>query len=321
MRRRLFSKPTTGQWEAATFKLRMAVITVTLLGPPAGAMFMAYDAAVTRYVAHHVVQSQAFGAELPQGQVVAAVGQIRARPVQIPTGYPQFENALMVIERRERYKRGKGGGWKPTGTQVWISGSATLDGWTVGQRLIDNARFDSYRASPCGQYDAQPGWVADCDKNYAYREGDDDLRYSYEVTPIPESTMTIIGAVSNGKLATIEHRLSAPPADLVLWTNGTPDVTDWLDRRLKRQAAWSVFWAAVSLLVIWRHMYAALRRDEFRTVWQALDGGLWRAAVTMAPFAAVAWPFDGPGFMAVALFGALGSAVIGFVLWLLARRL
>jgi hypothetical protein len=107
----------------------------------------------------------------------------------------------------------------------------------------------------------------------------------------------------------------------VLWTDGTPDVTDWLYQRLKRQAAWSVFWTAVSLLVIWRHMYAALRRDEFRTVWQALDGGLWRAAVTMAPLAAIAWPFDGPGFMAAALLGALLSAVIGFVLWLWARRL
>ncbi len=97
---------------------------------------------------------------------------------------------------------------------------------TLDQNLIRNARFDAYRASPCSQYDAQPGWAADCDKNYAYREGDDDLRYSYEVTPIPELTMTIIAAVSHGKLATIEHRLSAPPADFVLWTNGTPDVTD-----------------------------------------------------------------------------------------------
>ena len=37
------------------------------------------------------------------------------------------------------------------------------------------------------------------------------------------------------------------------------------------------------------------------------------------PFIAIAWPFDGPGFMPVALFGAFASAVIGFVLWLRAR--
>jgi hypothetical protein len=321
MRRRLFREPLTGQWEAATFKLRTTVIIATLLGPPTGMMFTAYDAAVTRYVARHVVQAQAFEAGLPQGQVVAAAGQIRAKPVQLPAGYPQFDNALMVIERRERYKRGKHGGWTPTGTQVWVSDIATLNGWTLDQRLIENARFDSYRASPCSQYDTRPGWVADCDKNYAYREGDDNLRYSYEVTPIPESTMMVIAAVSNGKLATIEHRLSAPPADLVLSTNGTPDVADWLDQRLKRQAAWSVFWAAVSLLVIWWHMYAALRRDEFRTVSRALDGGLWRAAVTMVPIAPIAWPFDGPGFMAAAWLGALVSVAIWFVLWLWARRL
>ena len=150
-------KPLTGQWEAATFKLRMTVITVTLLGPPAAAMFMAYDAAVTRYVAHHVVQSQAPEPGLPQGQVVAAVGQILACQGQMPTGYPQFENALMVIERRERYTRGKHGGWKPAGTQVWVSDIATLDGWPLGQRLIENARFDSYRASPCSQYHAPAG--------------------------------------------------------------------------------------------------------------------------------------------------------------------
>jgi hypothetical protein len=163
--------------------------------------------------------------------------------------------------------------------------------------------------------------VADCAKNYAYRDGNDDLRYSYEVTPIPEATMTIIAAVSNGKLGTIEHRLSAPPANFVLWSSGTADVRDWLHQRLKRQAGWSVLWAAVTLLVTWRHMYTALRRDEFRTVWQALDGGLWRAAAAMAPVIAIAWPFDGPGFMAAGLLGGLVSAVIGFVLWLWARRL
>ena len=167
----------------------------------------------------------------------------------------------------------------------------------------------------------QPGWVADCDENYAYRAGDDNLRYSYEVTPISELTMTIIAAVSNGKLATIEHRLSAPPADFVLWTDGTPDVTVWLDRRLKRQVAWSVSWAVISLLVVWWHMYAALRRDEFRTVWQALDGGLWRCRLrpwlrsSRSP-----WPFHEPGFMPVALFGAFASAVIGLVLWLEGSR-
>jgi hypothetical protein len=282
-------------------------------------MFMAYDAAVTQYVARHIVLLPAFETGLPQGQVVAAAGSVRAVPVQMPTGYAQFENALMVIERHESYKHGKHGGWKTTRSHEWISDPASVDGLTLDPGLIRNAHFDSYRASPCSQYDAQPGWVADCDKNYVYREGDDDLRYSYEVTPIPEAPITIIAAVSNGKLGTIEHRLSAPPANFVLWTDGTPDVRDWLHHRLERQAAWSVFWAAVSLLIVWRHMYLALRRDEFRTVWRALDGGLWRAAVTVSPFVAIAWPFDGPGFIAVALFGAFVSAVIGFVLWLMAR--
>jgi hypothetical protein len=101
MRRRSFKTPLTEQWEAATFKLRMLVITVTLLGPPAGMMVMAYDVAVTRYLARHVVQAQAFEAGLPQGQVVAAAGRIRADPVQLPAGYPQFQNALMVIEHHE----------------------------------------------------------------------------------------------------------------------------------------------------------------------------------------------------------------------------
>jgi hypothetical protein len=299
----------------------MLVITVTLLGPPLGMMAMAYDAAVTRYVARHVVPAQAFEAGLPQGQVVAAAGRIRAEPVQLPAGYPQFQNALMVIEHHELYEHGKHGGWKRTRSHVWFSDGVTLDGWTLDQDLIRNAGFDFYQASPCGQYDAQPGWMADCTKNYAYREGNDDLRYSYEITPIPEATMTIIAAVSNGKLGTIEHRLSASPANFVLWTSGTPDVRDWLHQRLKRQAGWSVLLAAVWLAVIWRHMYTALRRDEFRTVWQALDGGLWRAAVTIAPVAPIAWPFDGPGFTAAAWLGALGSVVIGFVLWLRARRL
>src|SRR4030095_16226788 len=67
MRRRRFRKPLSEPWEAATFKLRMLVLTVTLLGPPAGAMFMAYDAAVTQYVARHVVLLPAFETGLPQG--------------------------------------------------------------------------------------------------------------------------------------------------------------------------------------------------------------------------------------------------------------
>lgn len=321
MRRRLFRTQLTDQREVAKFKLWTVITIVTLLGPPVGMMFMAYDAAVTRYVARHVVQAQAYEVGLPQGQVVAAVGRIHAWPVQLPVGYPQFENALMVIEHHERYEYGKNGGWKRTRSHVWISEGASLDAWTLDETLIAKARFDTYRASPCSQYDAQRGWVADCDKSYAYREGNDDLRYSYEVTPIPEAAMTIIAAVSNGRLAPIEHHLSAPPANFVLWTSGTPEVSDWLHQRLERQAAWSVFWAAVSLLVIGRHMYAALRRDEFRTVWQAMGGGLWRAAVTVSPLVVIAWPFDGSGFVAVALLGALMSAVVGSVLWLWARRL
>ena len=180
--------------------------------------------------------------------------------------------------------------------------SFSMAGDILDQNLIRNARFDAYRASPCSQYHAQPGWRPIATKT----------------TPIAKATTICVIPTSHADSGVDDddHRRGlpwkagdhrAPPvgaaAISLLSTNGTPDVTDWLHRRLERQVAWSVFSVGVSLLVVSSHMYAALRRDEFRTVSQALDGGLWRAAATMAPFIAIAWPFDGPGFMPVALFG------------------
>jgi hypothetical protein len=302
-------------WESAAFKLRGLFLVLTLLLPACALMFMAYDTTVTRYVARNVVQSGSSEAGLPSDQVVAVVGQLDAKPVQLPAGYPQFQNALMVVELHQHYKRGKHGGWKTTRRFVWISERVTLGAWELDPRLIENAKFIWHRASPCTQYDPGAGWVANCEEGYAYREGDDNLRYSYEITLIPEGRLTIVAAASGEKLTTIEHHLSAPPADLVFWTDGTPNVSDWLRQQLTRQAAWSVFWAVLWLLGVWWQMYVVIRRVREEDVLPSLAGGFWRAVITVSPLAAVAWPFDGPGFMAAAALSALASAAIGFAFW------
>ncbi len=313
---RRFKNSLARRWDYPASKLLTLLVMVSLVVPPAASIFMAYSALVTRYVARHVVPSGAPEAELPFGQVVAVVGRIRAKPVQMPSAYPQFENALMIVERHEWYKHGRRSGWKTGSIHVWISDPATFAGWQLDSRLVQEAEFDWYRASPCTHYVPRAGWVADCDKGYAYREGDDDLRYSYEITPIPQETMTIVAAASGEKLTPIEHRLSAPPADFVLWTSGTPDVGSWLLQRLAGQMTWAVFWAAVTLAAIWWYMYAQLRREGGRTTWAAFAGGCWRALATTAPLAGVTWPFDGPGFIAVAFIGAFVSVIVGFALWL-----
>jgi hypothetical protein len=311
-----FKTTVAEQRQFALSRLRVSLVVLSLLVPPAASMFMAYDALVTRYIVRHLVPPGTAESSLPSRQVVSVMGRIRAQPVQLPEGYPQFRNALMVIELHEQYRHGKRGGWRPTRRQVWISDPATFEMWQLAPRLIENAAFDWYRASPCAHYSPRPGWVANCDRDYAYSEDDDDLRYSYRVTPIPEVTMTIIAAVtSGGQLTTIEHRLSAPPANLVLWENGPSDVAGWLRQRLARQSAWSAFWAILSLGVVWGYMYATLRSDGKRTVLRALGGGLWRALATVAPLIAVFWPFDGPGFIAVAFIGAFVYVVTGFALW------
>ena len=310
-----FKERFTEQWDRAGSRLRVFIVILTLLVPPVAWMVETYETLVTRYVMRHVVLSGTPASGLPAGQIVAAIGQVHAKPVQLPDGYPQFQNALMIVELHERYKHGRRGGWRTARRFVWTSDGATFGAWQLDPQLIEHARFIWHRALPCTQYNPPAGWVADCKTGYAYRQGNDDIRLSYQITPIPTEMMTMVAAVSGGKLTTIEHHLSAPPANFAIWTDGAPDVRTWLDQRVRRELGWSVLWAVLSLAVVWWYMSAALRREGNRPRLASLTGGFWRAVVTLAPLAGVVWPFDGPGFIAAAFLGAFFSAVVGLGLW------
>jgi hypothetical protein len=301
---------------AAWSKLRTAIIMVSVIVPPIGLMVCTYNSVVTRYLARHVIVAED-RTEFEAGQIVAVTGVVRATPVRMPQDYPQFENALMVVWRMQEYEHGKNGGWKTREQVYWTSGDAAVGGWRLQYELIKHADFDWHRASPCTDYDPPKGWRAKCPGGqFAQRADDDDWRLSYEITPLPVEALTVIAMVSSdGSLGPVEHRLSALPANLVIWLYGNMDPQAFLAQRLAHNVRWVAIWAGVCVIVVWTHMYLVLRRDPFRRGPENVAGALWRTAMVVAPLAALAWPFQGRGFVAVALLSGLLSLTIGFVLW------
>ena len=294
----------------------MVIIMVSVIGPLVGLMICVYDSLVTRYLARHLVVADD-PTDFAAGRVVAVTGRVHADPVRMPSGYPQFDNALMVVWKMEKYKHGRRGGWRLRERLYWTGRGAELGGWRLQHELIKHADFDWHRASPCTDYDPPDGWRAACPgAQFVHRADDDDWRLSYEITPLSPATVSMIAMVSpDGSLVPVEHHLSAPPANLVLWWPGDGDPQAFLAQRLAHEIQWIALWAGACVVVVWTHMYLALRGNALRGGLENLTGALWRTALVVAPLAALAWPLQGRGFVAVALLSGLLSLTIGFVLW------
>ncbi len=248
------------------------------------------------------------------------MGRVTAEGVHMPPDLPQFGDAMHVAGRTERWhwtlrQNGKSN-WYNESVETWTSPSVVLDGWKIDASLIENAGFPWYRASPCSDYVPSSGWTPDCATDYLYWINDRNVRFSYEITPIPDRALQLVAEVSRapGTLTVIEHGLIPDVNYSLLNTHQFDVVLFFRDQAARAKLAMYGGFVGI-LLVGWGYMMAAARSAR-RIAWRAtIVPAAWRAALIASPFASLYYPFETGALLSALIYACGASFALALFLW------
>jgi hypothetical protein len=296
----------------------IALVILATLAPPIALAASVYHVAGTRHVAAHLSQTNPRTGDPRPGDIVAVTGRVTGTPARLAAEVPPLGPALMIKRRFEEYHHGKRGGWKDSQVDTWISDSVSIAGWHLTTDLIRRAGFDWRRASPCSEYRPPAGWAAKCpDEKFAVNQADEDLRMSYEVTPLTNQEYTLIAAVAEGRMSLVSIVSAtpgeAPPGSILV--PGIQDPNAVLTKRAgKGILAVALSWLAVFLDAgVW--MFIALGRNGSYAGLERLWGVAWRSAAIGAPLVTFCLGLP-PDFVVVAdVTAASIAAAIGGFFW------
>jgi len=298
----------------------LIILAATFL-PPIAMMNSARDAAVMHGLEERLQEIE-YKDVLEPGDLAWVVGAIRSSPLGLAPRLVELDESLRVVERIEDYKKsGKHRSWKTTRENEWIATDATIGGWRLLPELIRDDSFRHRKASPCTEYRPATGaWNARCPgADYAYQNGNDNRRLSYEVTPAPAGRVSLLAQVSSGgdALALI-HADDASHEPFAMLAQGQQGAHDMVKDRLHGDWTWMMCWWVVTTFVAGCWMVSALRGARLLTEGELFIGSSRRAIAATTPllglFAVAKTAFFIPG----AIGAGAATLVLGFCIWFLA---
>lgn len=301
-------------------KFLTLVLLIATLAPIAILYGGAYERAVARIVVGRLIQPLDTRHLPVPGDIVVVNGRVAADSVRMPPDRPQFGNAMRVVALTERWhwrlkQRGRSS-WYNESVETWTSPSVAIDGWKIDASLIANAGFPWYRASPCSDYTPSNGWIPDCATAYLRWSEDENVRFSYEIMPIPDKTLQIVAQVSRtpGTLTAIERGLM-PDVNYSLLSSDQFDVAQFF-RNQTSQAQGVMHAGFVGILLIGCGYMMAAVRGARRIPWRAaILPAAWRAAFIAAPFASLYYPFEAGALLSALIYASAASFSLALFLW------
>jgi hypothetical protein len=298
----------------------LIVLAATFL-PPIAMMHSARDAAVMHGLEERLHETR-YKDVLEPGELAWVAGAVRSPPLELTPRLAEFTDSLRVVQRiEERRRSGKYKRWKTVRQNEWIVADATIGGWRLLPELIRDDAFRHRRASPCTEYQPATGaWTVKCPgADYAYENGNDDRRLSYEVTPAPVGRVSLLAEVApGGEALTLIHADNTGMDPFAMLAQGEQSAHDMIKDRLRGDWAWMMCWWVVTTFVAGCWMVNALRGARLLTEGELFMGSSRRAIAATTPllglFAIAKTTFFIPGAIGA---GAV-TLVLGFCIWFFA---
>jgi hypothetical protein len=289
--------------------------------PPIAMVHSAQDAAVMHGLERRLQETK-YNDVLAPGDLAWVAGAVRSSPLDLPPHLAELNESLRVLERIEDYRKsGKRRHWRSVREAEWIAADATIGAWRLLPELIRDNSFRHRKASPCTEYRLATGaWNAKCPgADYAYQNGNDNRRISYEMTPAPVGRVSLLAQVSpRGDALTLIDADDTGKDPFAMVAQGERGAHDMINDRLHGDWTWMMCWWAVTTFVAGCWMVSALRGARLLTEGELFMGSGQRAILATTPLLGLFAIAKTAYFIPGALAAAAATLVLGFCIWFLA---